>query len=66
MMTYEVLAAANPPQTNPDFIGIRVDTRREDGEYRWRRASGRCPHLDRQNGTNDSRKGQAARGEDYS
>ena len=59
-MTYEVLAAAKLPQTTPLYMGIRVDPREGNGEYRRRRASGRCAHLDRQNGTNDSRNGDAA------
>ena len=50
-MTYEVSAAAKPPQTTPLYIGIRADTWERNGEYRRRRASGRCAHLDRQNGT---------------
>jgi len=50
-MTYEVSAAAKPPQTTPLYMGIRVDPREGNGEYRRRRASGRCAHLDRQNGT---------------
>jgi len=33
-MTYEVSAAAKPPQTTPLYIGIRVDTREGNGEYR--------------------------------
>jgi hypothetical protein len=41
-------------------MDIRVDTREGHGEYRRWRASGRCVHLDRQNGTNDSRNGEAA------
>ena len=59
-MTYEVSAAAKSPQTTPLCIGIRVDRRGGNGEYHRRRASGRCAHLDRQNGTNDSRNGEAA------
>ena len=59
-MTYEVSAAAKPPQTTPLYIGIRGDMRERNGEYRRRRASGRCAHLNRQNGTNDSRNGKAA------
>ena len=47
-MTYEVSAAAKPPQTTPLHVGIRVDPREGNGEYRRRRASGRCAHLDRQ------------------
>ena len=37
-MTYEVSAAAKPPQTTPLYIGIRVDTREGNGEYRHCRA----------------------------
>ena len=37
-MTYEVSAAAEPPQTTPLYIGIRVDTREGNGDYRRRRA----------------------------
>jgi len=37
-MTYEVSAAAKPPQTIPLNIGIRVDTRGANGGYRRRRA----------------------------
>jgi len=37
-MTYEVSAAATPPQTTPLNIGIRVDTREGNGKYRRRRA----------------------------
>jgi len=59
-MTYEVSAAAKPPQTTPLYIGTRVDTREGNGECRRWRDSGRCAHLDRQNGTNDSRNGKAA------
>jgi len=59
-MTYDVSAAAKLPQTSPLYIGIRMGTREVNGEYRRRRASGRCTHLDRQNGTNDSRNGEAA------
>jgi len=36
-------------------MGTRVDTRGGNGEYRRRRASGRCAHLDRQTHSNDSR-----------
>jgi hypothetical protein len=39
-MTYEVSAAAKPPQTTPLYIGIRADKRERNGEYRRRRASG--------------------------
>jgi hypothetical protein len=37
-MTYEVPAAAKPPQTIPLNMGIRVDTRERNGEYHRRRA----------------------------
>ena len=59
-MTYEVSAAAKLPQTTPPYIDIRVDTREGNGEHRRRRDSGRCAQTDRQNGTNDSRNGEAA------
>jgi len=55
-MTYEVLAAAKPPPTNPLFLGIRVDTRRGTGEYRRRRAVVLLPrflsHLAHSDGLN--------------
>jgi hypothetical protein len=59
-MTYEVSAAAKPPQTTPLYIGVRAETRERNGEHRRRRASGRCAHSDRQNGKIDSRIGNAA------
>jgi len=55
-MTYEVSAAAKPPQTTPLYIGIRVDTREGNGEYRRRRAVVPLPrflsHLSRFDGLN--------------
>jgi len=59
-MTYEVSASAIPPQTAPVLTGVCVKTRGGYGEYRRRRASGRCAHVDHQNGTNNSRYGEAA------
>jgi len=44
-MTYEVSAAAKPPQTIPLYMGIRVDPREGNGEYRRRRAVGPRPHF---------------------
>ena len=44
-MTYEVSAAAKPPQTTPLHMGIRVDPREGNGEYRRRRAVGLRPHF---------------------
>jgi hypothetical protein len=44
-MTYEVSTAAKPPQTTPISLGIRVDTRGWDGEYRHRRAVGPLPRY---------------------
>ena len=46
-LAYEVAPEAKPPQVNPHHMGTRVDTRAGNGEYRRRRASGRCAHLDR-------------------
>ena len=42
-MTYEVSAAAKPPQTTRHFI--HVDTRGGNGEYRRRRAVGPLPRF---------------------
>ena len=44
-MTYDVSAAAKPPQTTPLYMGIRVDPREGNGEYRRRRAVGPLPHF---------------------
>ena len=44
-MTYEVSAAAKPPQTTPLYMGIRVDPREGNGAYRRRRAVGPRPHF---------------------
>jgi len=44
-MTYEVSAAANPPQTTPLHMGIRVDTRGGNGDYRRCRAVGPLPRF---------------------
>jgi hypothetical protein len=37
-MTYEVSAAAKPPQTAPFYLGIGVNTREGNGEHRRCRA----------------------------
>jgi ribosomal protein S18 len=42
---YEVSAAANTLQTVPLNIGIRVDTREGNGEYRRRRVVGPLPRF---------------------
>jgi len=44
-MTYEVSAAAKPPQTTPLHICIRVDTREGNGEYRRCRAVVQLPRF---------------------
>ena len=55
-MTYEVSAAAKPPQSTPLYIGIRVDAREGNGEYRRRRAVEPLPrslrHLSHFDGLN--------------
>jgi hypothetical protein len=44
-MTYEVSAAAKPPQTTPLNIGHRVNTREGNGDYRRRRAVEPLPRF---------------------
>jgi hypothetical protein len=44
-MKYEMSAAANPLQTIPLHIGIRVDAREGNGEYRRRRLVGPLPRF---------------------
>ena len=46
-LAYEVAPAEKTPLVTPRQMGTRVHPQGVNGEYRRRRASGRCAHSDR-------------------